>query len=104
MTEEIRAGDLVEVLHKLLNNAGEVYDVIRVVGQVLSVDFSFANKYPYEVKLRIDGKDKISVFNSSEIKFYDRLKEEPSGAKKIVITEATQYIEWTEDWIDDHQF
>lgn len=101
---EVLPGDLVRVLYKILDQHGNVIDVHWIHGQCLSTDFTFANKYPYEVKFKFEGKDKVSVFSHKEVKFYDRLKEAPKGAQKIVITEQSQYIEWTEEWIDDHQY
>ncbi len=102
---ELKAGDLVTVLYKVLDLKGDIIDVHRIHGQLLSIDFSFANKYPYEVKFKFEGKDKVSVFSSSEIKFYDRLKEEPAGARNIVVTEQSAYIEWNDmGWVDDHQY
>lgn len=95
----LRVGDYVKCLYKLLDNHGNVFDVMWVYGTILSIEHEFTNKYPYEVKFKHDGVFKTSLFESSEVKFHDRLKE---GARFIPIKE--KLITWPEEWNDDQQF
>ena len=82
---ELKVGDLVVVLYKFLDSRGECYDVARCYGKLISTDFDFANKFPYEVVFTLDGKKKTSCFQDADITFYDR----PPGAKTIPIKEIT---------------
>lgn len=101
---DIQAGDIVRILYKVLGNHGEVVDCMFLHGQVLSIDFDFANKYPYEVKFNYNGVSKVNVFDASEVKFYDRPQAPDQSSKVIKVTEGSGYIEWQENWIDDHQY
>lgn len=98
---EIKVGDWVKCLYKLLDNAGQIFDVQWVYGKVLSVEHEFSNKYPYEVKFKHNDIWKTSLFEASEVRFFVRESSE-GGARTIPIKEE-KYITWPEEWIDDYQ-
>ncbi len=109
-TVELKVGDIVRALYKVLDVKGNVVDCLWVQGVVINIDHEFGNAYPYDVRFNFEGRTKVSPFKRGELEFYDRVnklepKEQRDGAKVITITEvSSEYITWPEDWIDDQQF
>lgn len=60
--EGIEVGDIVSVLHKILDLRGDPIDAVRTSGKVTKVDLDYGNQYPFTVIIEYDNKTVESVF------------------------------------------
>lgn len=70
--EGIEIGDIVSVLHKILDFRGEVIDAVRAQGKVTKVETGYGNQYPFTVIIEFDNRTVESVFPIQDTKLVEK--------------------------------